>query len=104
MLLSSSIGPERNLPEGTTTSPPPARRQAAIVSWNAPVFENLPSPTAPNSRIENWRGGTFGRCGTTDQLRCWPDTFLPVQGNNWLPAQTSNANASHSNCRLIGGN
>ena len=43
--------PITNVPEGTSTVPPPSRVQASIAAWSAAVSSVLPSPFAPKVRM-----------------------------------------------------
>ena len=47
MLLLMTIGPLWNVPEGTSTVPPPAFAAAVSAIWIAVVLSVFPSPTAP---------------------------------------------------------
>ena len=42
-----TMGPDRKVPEGTVTVPPPEAPAAVSAAWSAVVSSVLPSPTAP---------------------------------------------------------
>ena len=69
MLLLNVSGPERNVPPGISTVPPPAALAALIAFWMAVVLVAIPSPTAPKLVMTKVWLGMTGKAGSAQASR-----------------------------------